>query len=375
MIILMLEQRSQSKAGHMIITSSSFKQIFLSAAPLVDLRSPCEFAAGTIPGSVNLPLLSDQERHDVGLCYKKNGAVAAVELGKKIVSGNIKLQKMEGWTSFVKHNPNAIFYCFRGGLRSQTVQQWLVDAGVSIPIVEGGYKALRNFLLKTIDEIAPQKKYIVLSGNTGSLKTEILSSLSNKYPVINLEEHANHKGSAFGQNLTPQPTQIDFENRIAIDLLRLENETRPIALEDESKSIGAVSIPNSLFDQKKISPVFLLDISLTERIENTKKIYVENLWKEGFEENQNYESFKKIFAQPLERIKKKLGGENLQRCLDLLDKAINHQLSTQDFSQHTAWIAVLLEYYYDPLYEKGMRNKNVVGKGDVNKFLSLLFNQ
>ena len=267
-------------------------QLFIKEIPLVDLRSPGEFQEGSFPNAINLPLMTDDERHLVGLCYKEKGQPEAIKLGHSLVSGKIKDERVNLWIDFVKESPNAIFFCFRGGLRSQTVQSWLKEAGLDVPIIEGGYKVLRNLLLSKIDELSNNLDFLILSGNTGARKTEIINELDGLYSTIDLEGLANHRGSAFGYNLTPQPTQIDFENSLSVQMLKIFNRPKSkfVIIEDESRRIGRVSIPNSFFEKKKTSPVFLLEIDLDTRTKNTRQLYVENLWAESdFSKNEDYD--------------------------------------------------------------------------------------
>ena len=216
---------------------SNFQELFLSNRAMIDTRAPIEFARGSFPGAVNLPLMTDDERHQVGLCYKQQGQQAAIVLGHQLVSGDTKAQRIQAWADFARANPEGLLYCFRGGLRSQITQQWLKsEAGIDFPRVAGGYKAMRTFLLETIDQAVAQCDFIVLGGMTGTGKTDVLALLEH---ALDLEGHANHRGSSFGKRITEQPSNIDFENRLAIDVLR--KRAKGIAhfvLEDESRLVG-----------------------------------------------------------------------------------------------------------------------------------------
>ncbi|MGL4712447.1 MAG: rhodanese-like domain-containing protein, partial [Shewanella sp.] len=130
-----------------IVTAMQYREIFLNQHPLMDVRAPIEFTRGAFPNSTNLPLMFDNEREKVGTCYKQSGQQAAIALGHLLVKGPIKQQRIEAWASYVKANPKAYLYCFRGGLRSQLSQQWLKDAGIEVPYIQGGYKAMRQYLI------------------------------------------------------------------------------------------------------------------------------------------------------------------------------------------------------------------------------------
>ena len=131
--------------------TSDYRQLFLQDAPMMDMRAPAEFHHGAFPSALSLPLMTDEERAQVGICYKQQGQQAAIELGHQLVAGQTREQRMAQWREFAQANPTGYLYCFRGGLRSQTVQQWLHEAGIDYPLVMGGYKAMRRFLM---DELA-----------------------------------------------------------------------------------------------------------------------------------------------------------------------------------------------------------------------------
>ena len=126
--------------------TDDYRALFLGDAPMMDMRAPKEFTQGSFPCASSLPLMSDDERAQVGSCYKQRGQQAAIELGHQLVSGGLKAQRLAGWVDFARNHPDGYVYCFRGGLRSQTVQQWLREAGVDYPLIKGGYKAMRRFL-------------------------------------------------------------------------------------------------------------------------------------------------------------------------------------------------------------------------------------
>ncbi|RMP21839.1 tRNA 2-selenouridine synthase [Pseudomonas amygdali pv. lachrymans] len=191
--------------------SSDYRALFLNDVPMMDARAPVEFSKGAFPGVINLPLMNDIERQKVGTCYKQHGQDAAIQLGHQLVCGQVKDERVNAWVEFARANPDGYLYCFRGGLRSQTVQRWLKDAGVDYPRIIGGYKAMRTFLLDTLHEAVSECDIVVLGGMTGTGKTEVLTQLRNS---LDLEGIANHRGSSFGKRATGQPAQIDFENRL-----------------------------------------------------------------------------------------------------------------------------------------------------------------
>src|SRR5690606_18761705 len=222
--------------------SSNYRDIFLNDRPLMDARAPIEFHKGAFPNAINLPLMDDVERQKVGTCYKQHGQKAAIELGHRLVCGTLKEQRLRAWADFARANPEGYLYCFRGGFGPRTVQQWLrSDMAIDSPRGVAAYKAMRTFLIDTTEQAMAQCRFVILGGYTGTGKTEVLARLPN---ALDLEGHANHRGSSFGRHATPQPAQIDFDNRLAIDILRKRAAgIEHFVLEDEGRMVGSCSLP------------------------------------------------------------------------------------------------------------------------------------
>ncbi|HIE54665.1 MAG TPA: tRNA 2-selenouridine(34) synthase MnmH, partial [Chromatiaceae bacterium] len=188
---------------------SDFRELFLQDRPLLDVRAPVEFADGAFPSARNLPLLTDRERHLIGIRYKESGQASATDLGRELIDGEPREQRVAHWKRFIEQHPQGALYCFRGGMRSRITQEWIYAAtGVAYPRVKGGYKALRRYLLEELDRSITRLQPLVVGGRTGAGKTILLKQLDH---AIDLEGLAWHRGSAFGRHATPQPTQIDFE--------------------------------------------------------------------------------------------------------------------------------------------------------------------
>ena len=204
--------------------------------PLLDVRAPVEFRQGKLLNSFNAPILNDAEREQVGTTYKRDGHDAAVLLGHELVSGATRTQRIEQWQKYCLENTDAQIMCWRGGQRSALAQQWLAAQGVQRERVAGGFKAVRHGSLHVLAN--PQKRWWLVSGRTGSAKTPLIQSLQSG---IDLEGHANHRGSAFGRRLTPQPTPVTFECALASAYLRLPGES--LVVEDESRTIGRIGLP------------------------------------------------------------------------------------------------------------------------------------
>ncbi|AHE98021.1 tRNA 2-selenouridine(34) synthase MnmH [Thioalkalivibrio paradoxus] len=340
-----------------------YARIFLQGVPLLDVRSPGEFRQGAFPSSQNLPLLDDDERHQVGLCYKQRGEQAAIELGLRLVSGKERKRRIEGWLDWRTRNPEGQVYCFRGGLRSATVQRWLAEAGQPLPRIGGGYKAMRRFLLESLARTLPGIPLWTLAGRTGCGKTRVIGALEQ---AIDLEGHARHRGSAFGRRPGGQPAQIDFENAIAIELLRQRARqaaegVRPVVLEDESKLIGHRLIPPPLFARMQTAPRVLIEEPLDSRIQVTLEDYILGPLGEYSRFYGPEYALDRLGAEllaALDRIRNRLGGQRHST----LSRALNHALAEHRRSgsveAHRDWIDCLFREYYDPQYEHASRRRS-----------------
>jgi len=174
----------------MKLDSTNYSDILLNDRPLLDVRAPVEFAKGAFPTSTNIPLLDDEQRAAVGTEYKKRGQDAALELGWRIASPEIKSQRQEDWLKYIGENPQGYLHCARGGKRSQLSQQLIRDAGGDYPLVEGGFKKLRNYLLSELEVCSANLPLMLISGSTCSGKTILINKLAN---AIDLEGIANHR--------------------------------------------------------------------------------------------------------------------------------------------------------------------------------------
>ena len=331
---------------------TDFRQLFLDDAPMMDMRAPIEFAKGAFPGVVNLPLMTDQERQKVGTCYKQLGQAAAITLGHQLVSGTTKRERLHAWADFARANPNGYLYCFRGGLRSLIVQQWLRDeAGIDYPRISGGYKALRTFLLETTEQAVEQCDFVLLGGLTGTGKTDVLHQLNN---VLDLEGQANHRGSSFGKRATAQPAQIDFENKLAIDVLKKRARgIEQFVLEDEGRIVGSCTVPLALYQGMQQYPMVWLEDSFENRVERILRDYVINLCAEFVTlhgEQLGHRLFAERMLQSMANIQKRLGGERFQRLSQILRQALDEQQQCGAIDLHRGWIEGLLKEYYDPMY-------------------------
>jgi tRNA 2-selenouridine synthase len=305
---------------------------------VVDVRSPIEFTKGHIPGAINIPLFDDMERAEIGTLYKSKGKEEAVMRGLEIVSP--KLTEFILQTKKNTQNTGVMVYCFRGGMRSNSFGWLLNTAGLQSRILEGGYKAYRNRVLKQFGE---PYKLILLGGATGSGKTEILKQLQGHIPMLDLEGLAHHKGSAFGG--IGQPAQLPqqlFENSFYNDLKLIDN-TKSLLIEDESMSIGYNKIPYPFWLQMKQAPIIKImvpfDLRVTRLVNEYGKEDVEKL------------------KQSVRNISQQLGPNNAKDCLQWLKEG------------RLADVAAMTLKYYDRAYEYNHTTKNKPADGPGKKII------
>ncbi|HEU4472961.1 MAG TPA: tRNA 2-selenouridine(34) synthase MnmH [Flavisolibacter sp.] len=311
---------------------------------ILDVRSPGEFNHAHIPGAVNLPLFSDEERKTVGTAYKQQSRELAIKAGLEFFGPRMRsmveavealLSNMPGEAT---RQPVPVFvHCWRGGMRSGAVA-WLLDLyGFKVSTLAGGYKAFRKEVLAAFNEPYP---FRVVGGLTGSGKTELLHQLEKEgEAVIDLEGLASHKGSAFGNyNMPPQPGQEMFENLLAIELWKKTGKLHPscrkasvIWIEDESQRIGDINLPGTLWLGMRRSPLFFLELPFEERLEHITEEY-----KDCRPE--------KLLAS-IQRISKRLGPLETRHCLEFIQAG-----------QAREAFRILL-HYYDKVYLKGLHNR------------------
>lgn len=354
-------------------TTNNFHRLVVGNVPLIDVRAPVEFAAGAFPTAVNLPIMNDEERRRVGICYKERGQAVAIALGHKLVCGEIKDARVAAWRSFLDQHPDALIYCFRGGLRSRLAQEW---TGRGVARLEGGYKDFRTYLMGQLDPRLITAMPIVVGGRTGSGKTLLIRDLEN---VVDLEGLANHRGSSFGRQISAQPTQIDFENRLAWALIKHRAAGhRHMILEDEGRHVGRCYLPRPLSDHFEEASVVHLEISMDERVQITFDEYVteaQSAFAAEYGEDGLFQWLEELQGS-LQRIRKRLGGERLKRIAGLMQSAFNHQQTTGDASAHKQWVELLLCEYYDPMYDYQLeqKRKNIVFHGDTAEVREFLTN-
>ncbi len=307
------------------------------ALPVVDVRSPGEFAQGHIPGAVNIPLFSNEERAQVGTTYKQVSQEEALLLGLEFVGP--KMADFVRESKVLAPENEILVHCWRGGMRSGSFGWLLETAGMKVSTLVGGYKAFRNEVLAGF--MIPQN-IIILGGKTGSGKTEILHQLRKLgEQVIDLEGLAHHKGSSYGAiGQLPQPSSEHFENRIYNQWRRLD-PSRRVWVEDESRTVGRCLIPQNVWTQMQNAPVVMVDMDKATRIERLVREYA------------CYDI--DLLHEATNRIQKRLGGQH--------HKAAIEALGQNDF----ATVADITLTYYDKAYQHGSGNRNVIYKVETSE--------
>jgi tRNA 2-selenouridine synthase len=322
----------------------------------LDVRSEGEYEKAHLLHTVNIPILSDAHRHDVGLAYKTEGAEAAKALGHELVSGGYKEAMIRRWCETIGRRPDspALLFCWRGGLRSRLAQEWIHQNGHQVLRVEGGYKALRHEALKVLDDPAP---FVVLSGMTGSGKTRLLRRLRH---IVDLEALAHHRGSAFGAHFGgTQPQQATFENGLAQALYRLAPNA---VLEDESPNIGRCHVPDDFYARMATAPMVRIEMPVRERALAIYREYVQMPLAEGIKA----EMLEPRFSMNVERIRNKLGGLECDRIKKGLARAFAADAQHADSLElHLDWIERLLSVYYDKqyLYSLALKSRQTLFRG------------
>jgi len=360
--------------------ADDFAKIFINDVPLLDVRAPVEFEQGAFPNAVNIPLMTDDEREAVGIRYKEQGQDAAILLGAELVTEEGQNKRKKLWAEFfeksIKNSGGGYLYCYRGGLRSQISQQWILDeTGTDYSRVKGGYKAMRRFLIESTERIAKKIPIVILGGRTGSGKTRVLKKLENS---IDLEGLANHRGSAFGPTATPQPSQINFENALAIELLKKEAAgVQFLVIEDEARNVGSLGVPQALFDVMQQSPLIRLEVSQSNRNQISIEEYVVDTQKhfnEVYGEKEGELKLSEHLLNSLSKIQKRLGGVRYKEAEAQMKTAIEQRFDTGSLDGFIPVVNTLLIDYYDPMYDYQIEKKKdrIVFQGDVDEVLDFL---
>ena len=236
---------------------------------VVDVRSQGEFSQGHIHGAINIPILNNEERVAVGTDYKQKGQQEAIKTGFRLVGP--RLLDIINETQRITNDKEILVHCWRGGMRSSNFCQFVGMSGIKSHQLEGGYKAYRHQVLESFKRPV---QIILLTGCTGSGKSEILRALkANGEQVLDLEDLAHHKGSAFGGLLMPQqPTTEQFQNKLFEEILQLDL-TKRIWVEDESIAIGKIFLPHDFWLRMNESPLVQMNVSKDIRVQRLVSEY------------------------------------------------------------------------------------------------------
>lgn len=361
----------------LLIDHNALAALFRERRTFIDVRSPGEFQRAHLPNSLNAPLLTDAERAAVGLEYRLQGAESAIALGHSLVKGEIKDLRIAEWQRCAEAEHASLLFCARGGLRSQIACSWLAERGTSVTRILGGYKALRRGLLGWFDAAVTTLPLLVVSGQTGAGKTRFLNSANHHCSSIDLEALAHHCGSSFGAIFGPQPTQATFENYLFVAAI---NATEPpILIEDESRRIGAITLPPSLLSRIADSPRIVLVRPLEERVEFIKEDYVLSVLARTPTADRTIAlcTLERSLTEALQRIGKRLGDQRLRVTSALLQAAFEAHRNHDDSTLHNRWIELLLNEYYDPSYLRQLSNhrNTIVAEGTEPELLNALKNR
>jgi len=330
---------------------------------LLDVRAPLEVERGALPYSQFEPILTDSERHQVGIRYKEQGQEAAIELGYEL-TGPFLPSRIERWREISSQGPTAAM-CWRGGLRSQLALEFM-DLP-EVPRVAGGYKAVRQHLMDRLPRELLEREILVLTGLTGSGKTRLLGALEGNAQLesLDLEGLANHRGSAFG-NMGQQPAQASFENALAAEILLSPAQT--LLLEDESRNIGQLELPSPLWETLRGAKGILLEAGVQERSQQIFEDYVR-----VETERLGQETLRQNLEANFNKLKRRLGTASVERGIAMLEDAYKSG-AWLELGAHQPWIELLLLEYYDPLYRKGLEKsgREILFRGDFDAVLEYL---
>tara|TARA_B100001113_G_scaffold200190_1_gene163997 strand:+ start:225 stop:1256 length:1032 start_codon:yes stop_codon:yes gene_type:complete len=304
----------------------------------IDVRSEHEFKKGTIPNSISMPILDDNQHKLVGTDYKKNGKHSAIALGNDLVCGEKKKKLIDDWAKVIKEDRIEYIFCKRGGLRSKTAQAWLREKNVDVKILKGGYKAYRKRVVKQHENLDYYKgDWFIITGFTGSGKTSIIRDLNSS---IDLEGLAKHRGSTFGALSEAQPSQQNFENKLTY--LYQKKCGGNIILEAESRNIGSVALPGKFYEKMRISKYIFVQADIETRVNNIANEYITKPLKEGISKSSLLSAYQKALG----KINNRLGTNNYVTINNEMKDAFGNQKGS-----HKLWIRLLLENYYDKLYK------------------------
>lgn len=322
----------------------------------IDARTPKEYEEDHILDSINLPILNDEEHADIGTIYKQQGKSQAINKGFDYVGYKLKYMysAIEGLSNKYK---NIVIYCARGGMRSKSLVSFFDSLGLNLYQLEGGYKSYRNFVINYLDTVMNEKKFIMLHGLTGVGKTDMLKLLEKDgLDIVDLEDMASNSGSVFGYITFDKkpPTQKEFETKIFEKLYYAKSNY--IFIESESKRVGHVSIPESIYNSMTQDAIhLLLEASIKSRVDRLARDYVYSDCKD-----------KNELLECINRFRKRLGHEKVNKFMEMFNN-----------EKYEEVIKEYLVDYYDPLYNHSVKKYTydmIINTEDIDKGLQKIIN-
>lgn len=329
---------------------------------IIDVRSPAEFANDHIPGAINLPVLNDQQRSEIGIIYKQINPFTAKRAGAAYVTQNIAAHlqtslrdKARDWRPLV--------YCWRGGQRSAAMAQIFSNIGWHSSVIEGGYKSYRRHVLDCLDQLPKQLSLIIVSGQTGTAKTHILRAASKKgAPIIDLEKLACHRGSLLGGELDqPQPSQRYFESQLC-QALKKYVRGQPILVEAESNKIGNIHVPPAFWAAMQNAPAIKVTAPINARVKFLQRDYAHMV------------NHPEIIMPLLSKLKYRHSAKQLASWNEMIDRKDWRDL-----------VRNLLEIHYDPSYERsgstrmaretGIVSATTLDQGDIDRLAEVIISK
>lgn len=309
---------------------------------VIDVRSPGEFAEDHIPGAINLPALSDEERAQVGTIYVQSSAFQAKKIGAAMVARNAAdhldgplANKDGGWRPLV--------YCWRGGQRSGSFASILEQIGWRVEVIEGGYRSYRRMVVEMLHDQPLPHRLVLLDGYTGTAKTALLQIMAERgVQVLDLEGMAEHRGSIFGRRSVPQPSQKAFEGALSVALAGMD-PNRPTVVEAESSKVGACVLPPSLWAAMRDAPRMRVSAPLAARAD-----YLVSAYSDLLESPQELKT-------TLGFLRQMQGREAVEAWQAMVDSRAYHELA-----------AALMQAHYDPRYEKSRNRSTTTVLGDIS---------
>ncbi|WP_204104740.1 MULTISPECIES: tRNA 2-selenouridine(34) synthase MnmH [Spirulina sp. CCY15215] len=301
---------------------------------IIDVRSEGEYAEDRIPNAINLPVLNNKERAQIGTIYKQISPFEARKIGASLIAQNIA-HHLSSHFADKKEDYCPLIYCWRGGQRSHSLALVLRQIGWQVTVLDGGYQTYRNYVCKQLETLLQQFNYNVLCGLTGTGKTQILQRmLQQGMQVLDLEKLAQHRGSLLGQawenKLASQPSQKYFESLLLQQLQQCDRQ-KTIWIESESHKIGRIYLPQGLWEKMKQSPCIEIRLPLEERVTGLLQQY------------PHFIEHPDILKEKLQRLKPRYGKEKLQQWFEWCDR-----------QQWRRLVEDLLLQHYDPAYQRSL---------------------